>query len=63
MINYTSKQMMNHLSVLPAYLIHDILSIIVQVPIMVRRAVSETDNEGPIPSPEALIILGITVLS
>ena len=55
--------MMNHLSVLPAYLIHDILSIIVQVPIMVRRAVSETDNEGPIPSPEALIILGITVLS
>ena len=32
---------------------------IVQVPIMDRRAVSETDNEGPIPSPEALFILGI----
>lgn len=25
----------------------------VQVPIMVRRAVSETDNGGPIPPPEA----------
>ena len=24
-----------------------------------RRAVSETDKEGPIPSPEALFILGI----
>jgi hypothetical protein len=55
--------MMNHLSVLPAYLIHDILNIIVQVPIMARRAVSETDNVGPIPTPEALLILGIMVLS
>jgi len=32
---------------------------VVQVPIMVRRAVSETDNEGPIPSPEAHDILKI----
>ena len=28
---------------------------IVQVPIMARRVVSETNNEGPIPSPEAVI--------
>jgi hypothetical protein len=26
---------------------------IIQVPIMARRAVSETDNAGPIPAPEA----------
>ena len=34
---------------------------IVQVPIMARRVVSETNNEGPIPSPEALLLLGITM--
>ena len=34
-----------------------------RVPIMARRAVSETDNEGPIPSPEAeVLILGIMII-
>ena len=28
----------------------------IQVPIMARRVVSETNNEGPIPSPEAILI-------